>query len=116
MSHRLEKVNDLIRDSVAQIIAKHLSIKKGVFVSVAKVDTSKDLRYARVFISVFPKENQLYVEKTLRKEIYDIQGLLNKSLSMRPLPRIKFVYDDTQQRLGEIEDIFDQIKKEREQP
>ena len=114
MPHRLEKINDLIRDTIAQIIVKHLSLKKDVFVSVTNVDTSKDLRYARVFVSVFPVEHKDYIEKTFARETYHIQGILNKTLRMKPLPRLEFIIDETQQKLGELDEIFEQIRKERE--
>lgn len=112
MSHRIEKVNDLVRDKLAEILAKHLSFKEDVFVSVSKVDTSKDLRYARVFISIFPHNQQDYVFATLKKELYNIQGQLNKRVHLKITPKVEFVHDKSQQNIDEIEKIFRQIHKE----
>lgn len=113
MSHRIEKVNDLVRNNLALIINKETSFKKGVFVSIIKVDTSKDLRYANVFVSVYPAQDRDYAMKTLQKELYKIQRLLNKSLSMKILPRISFRADTVQENVEKLEDIFEQISKEK---
>lgn len=112
MAHRIEKISSLIRKSVSEIISRDLSIKKGVFLTVSKVDTSADLRYARVFVSVFPVEQSDYAQRTLEKEIFRIQKQLNGQLAMKILPKIIFVLDKRQEKVSEIEKIFEQIKKE----
>jgi ribosome-binding factor A len=115
MSHRIEKINDLIRDSIAEILVKHLSFKKGVFVSVTKVDTSKDLRYARVLVSVFPENQQSYAIATLKNELFSIQSQLNKRVNSKSVPKIEFIMDKTQHNVDEIENIFKQIHEEHEE-
>ena len=112
MSHRIEKINDLIRDSVSNIILKHLSMKKGVFVSVLRVDTTKDMRYARVFVSVFPLDQKNYVLVTISKELHRIQGILGKQLSSKVIPKLRFSLDETQQDVSEVEEVFQQIHDE----
>ena len=114
MTSRIQKVNDLIRDNLSEIINKELSLKSDVFVSIVKVDTSKDLRYSRVFISTYPETERSYVKKTLEKEAYNIQGELNKTLSMKILPRIEFKCDKVQEKVEELEKLFDKINKEKQ--
>ena len=109
MPNRLDKVNELIKHVVAEIIERELSLKAGVFITVAKVDTTPDLRYTRVFVSIFPEKEIDYVIKSLKKEIYRIQGALNKKLSMRPLPRIEFKIDLTESKADEIEKLLKEI-------
>ncbi len=109
MPNRLDKVNELIKHVVAEIIERELSLKAGVFITVAKVDTTPDLRYTRVFVSIFPEKEIDYVIKSLKKEIYRIQGVLNKKLSMRPLPRIEFKIDLTESKADEIEKLLKEI-------
>lgn len=106
MTERITKLNKLIKKHLAEILARELSLKSGVFLSVAKVDTTADLRYTRVSISVFPYRDAEYALKTLNKEIYQIQGSLNKKLAMRPLPRIQFVLDSTEEEADKIEKIL----------
>jgi len=109
MSARTVKINELVKQHVNDIILKELSLKSGVFVTIAKVDTTPDLRYTRIFVSVFPEKEIDYVEKTLTKELYRIQGALNKKLHMRPLPKIQFITDLTESKADEIEKLLKQI-------
>ncbi|MDD3487235.1 MAG: 30S ribosome-binding factor RbfA [Candidatus Moranbacteria bacterium] len=109
MSSRILKVNELIRNSIAEIINREMDLSSGVFVTVTKVDTSADLRYARVFVSVYPEKKFGNVLKIIQRKIYFIQGELNKKLSMKPLPRIEFVTDKTEVEAEKIEKLFKEI-------
>jgi ribosome-binding factor A len=109
MSERIVKLNKLFKEHLGEIFQRELSIKPGVFLTIAKVDTTPDIRYTRVSISVFPYKEADYVMKTLSKEIYQIQGALNKKLKMRPLPRIEFILDSTEEEADKIEKILTQI-------
>jgi len=109
MSDRIPKLNKLIKQHLAGIMQRNLSIKPGVFLTISKVDTTPDLRYARISVSVFPDSETNYAIKTLKKESYVLQGVLNKKLSMRPLPRLTFVADMTEAKADVIEKILKDI-------
>ena len=109
MSSRLDRVNELIRTSVAEIISREIDLPPGVFATVTKVDTSADLRYARVFVSVYPEKKFGKTMEFLRKNIYFVQGLLNKKLHMKPLPRIEFIADKTEIEADKIEKILKEL-------
>ncbi len=113
MSERIEKINDFIRDKVSEIIQRELSLKKSVFVSIIKVTTTIDLESAKIMVSVFPEKERDYAMKTLQKEIYRIQGALNKTLQIRCIPKIEFTLDKTQEKVEKLESVFKQIKEER---
>lgn len=108
-TNRIEKINELIKHDIAEIIERELSLKAGVFITVAKVDTTADLRYTRVFVSIFPEKEISYVTKGLEREMYRIQGSLNKKLSMKPLPRIEFKLDLTESKADAIEKLLKEI-------
>lgn len=109
MSFRIESVNELIRGHLGNILAKELDLKPGILATVSRVDTSPDLRYARVFVSVFPEKEIGYVQKAIDNGLYRIQGLLNKKLSMKPIPRLSFAIDLTEARAQEVEDLLKSI-------
>lgn len=114
MSKRIEKVNQLIKETLSKIIKERLSLKNTVFLTIVKVDTSRDLRYSKVFLSVFPETDSNYIKETLRKEKARIHKELHGKLFMKPLPKLRFVIDETQGKISEIDKIFDKIKKENE--
>ena len=106
MSHRIDKINSLIKNQLSLILSRELNLKPGIFLTVSKVDTTKDLRYTRVFISVFPESETHYALKTLEKEIYFLQGELNKKLKIKILPHIEFKIDSTEAKADKIEKIL----------
>ena len=109
MNTRIQKINELIRQNMDEILLKELSFKEGVFVTISKIDTTEDLRYTRVFISIFPESDIAYIVKTLEKELYKIQGKLNRKLHMRPLPKVEFRVDMTESKADEIEKLLKEI-------
>jgi ribosome-binding factor A len=111
MTHsRIDRINELIKETLANIIQEEVEIPTGVFLTVVKVDTSRDLRYARVFVSVFPEKKFQKIIDLLKKRIYSIQGTLNKKLHMKPLPRIEFVAEKTEAEADKIEKLLKEIK------
>lgn len=109
MSNRLPRINELIKKYVSEILARELDLKPGLFLTLSKVDTTPDLRYTRIFVSVFPEQEENYAMKTLKKEAYRIQGVLNKKLHLKILPRIEFFSDHTESRADKIEKILKNI-------
>ncbi len=110
MSYRLEKINALIQRYVSEIINQEINFSSEIFITITRVDTTPDLRYTRIFLSVFPPKNSAYIFKTLKKEMYHLQGSLNKKLSLKPLPRIEFYEDYTEAKADEVEKILDNIR------
>ena len=87
-------------------MTRELSLKQGVFITIAKVDTSKDLRYTRISVSVFPESEANYVKETLKKERPGLQKKLHEKLYMKPLPRISFRIDTTAEEADKVEKIL----------
>jgi ribosome-binding factor A len=112
MRLRVSKINELIKSHINEIILKELSLKSGVFVTVSKVDTTPDLRYTRIFVSIFPEKELDYATKTLTKELRHIQGVLNKKLYMRPLPKVQFITDMTESKADVIEKLLKDISNQ----
>ncbi len=109
MYSRIDRINELIKTTLSEIISRETELPPGIFVTVVKVDTSRDLRYARVFVSVFPEKKFGSAMRALEKKLYSIQGLLNKKLRTKPLPRIEFVVDKTEAEADRIEKILREI-------
>jgi ribosome-binding factor A len=108
-SFRVTKVNELIRQQLSEIINRELSLKPGVFITLSKVDTSKDLRYTRMFVSVFPEEESHYIVETLKKELGGLQKKLHEKLYMKPLPKLSFEIDGTEKEADKVEKILKEL-------
>ena len=113
MSERIAKVNSLIAEKMNDLILREVDFKPGVLVTLVKVKTTKDLRRSDIHISVFPAAGRDYALKTLEHELSRLQRLLHKQLVMKVLPKIKFVYNDTEERAAEVEEIFKRLNEEK---
>jgi len=112
MSNRIKKVNELLRQQVSQLLLKEVDFGN-VLVTITQVETSVDLRCAKIKISVLPNERNELVLKILKKEIFGLQQKLNKKLFMKPVPKISFEIDKIETKAQKIEEILGKIKRAR---
>ena len=114
MSHRILQINGLLREHLANILLRDVNFKESVLVTISKVETSPDLRNARVYISALPETEYDYVMKTLRHERGHVQKELHAKLSMKPMPKISFTFDPTGSKADEIEHLLKILESEGE--
>ena len=111
MNERMNKVNDEIRDKIAEIVEEDVDFEPGVLGTIAGVETSADLRHAKIWVGAFPSEKREEVLRILNKNIYEIQGRLNKETKFRRTPRIAFVIDKSAEHVVKIEKLLREIKE-----
>lgn len=116
MSLRIEKMNELVRDILGELLEREISLKQGVIVTIAKVDTTPDLRYTRISVSVFPEHEEHYAIMTLRHEQSRLQKALHAKLSMKIRPRILIGADHTEQSADVVEKLLREIEQEDGRP
>jgi len=109
MTDRIKKINQLVKEKIANILLKEMSFDKNVLVTVQTVDTSKDLRYAKVGISVIPFEKSEEILKILEKQTSRIQRELNRAIEIKFVPQIKFEIDIGEEKADRIEKILKKI-------
>jgi ribosome-binding factor A len=83
------------------------------FVTITEVKVSPDLRYARVFVSVFgPPEEQKKSLDLLNSEKAFVRQLIGKRFRLRHTPEISFVYDETIEHGARMLQMIEEVKKE----
>jgi ribosome-binding factor A len=113
-SFRIKQVNQVILEDLAKIIQNDIIIPSEALVTVLSVVTSKDLLYSNVVVSIFPKTKTTEVFEFLNKNIFSIQQFLNKKLAMRPVPKIRFELDNTEEEAAKVEALLTKIKESGE--
>jgi len=108
MSHRLAQINELVRQQLNELLLTNVDFPQGCLVTINAVETSKDLRHAKVFISVLPTKLTGKALDRINKNIGHLQFLLNKQLHLRPLPRLRFVIDNTESQASEIDRLINE--------
>lgn len=113
MSFRLKKINELLRKKIGRLILEELDFPKDIVITVTRVETSPDLKHAKVMLSLMPSlKNDYFLEK-LNSNAYKIQRVLNKELRMKYVPKIEFKIDKIEERAARIEELIKEIKKEK---
>ena len=110
---RSERLADLIRAEIAEIIARDLKDPRIGFTTITAVRLSKDRQHAKVFFSVLGSdEQQKETLKGLNSAVGFIRREVCQRLRLRILPEIRFVLDRTGEASARIERLFDQIKSD----
>ncbi len=96
-SNRIGRINDEIqRELSAQLRRLKDPRVSGVgMVSVTRVDTTGDLRYARVYISVLDKDREKDALKGLKSAAGFLRRELGAALRLRYTPELQFIADDS---------------------
>lgn len=109
MSHRLAKVNELLKQELGKIIFQEEEFGRGVLMTILDAKSSSDLRNATVVISVLPTQKGEEVMKKLTAHLGPLQHQLNKTLNMHPVPRIRFVLDSTEEESQNIAILLNKL-------
>ena len=93
---RMRRVNEAVREVLSAHITEDLKDPRVGFVTVTAVETSPDLRRARVFVSVLgePAERDDALAG-LRSSAGFLQSKLGTELTMKRTPTLEFVYDES---------------------
>ena len=119
---RLQRLNDQLRDEISQLIL-HGDVKDprvNTFLSINRVEVTKDLAYAKVFVSTFLTDHQLENGVDgLNAAAGFIQREIAKKLRIRQFPKLQFVVDygmkegfKMVQKLNELEKATEQSSDE----
>ena len=111
---RTDRLNSEFKKEIYEIIARRLNDPDITeMVSVLKVDVSRDLSTAKVFISVFSKD-ELKRDKTfnaIKANAKRIRFELGGSMKIRIVPELTFILDDSMEYSDKINKIFAEIEK-----
>ena len=100
---RIRRVNEAVREVLSEAITTELKNPRVGFVTVTAVDTSPDLRHARVFVSVLgdEKEREESLAGLTSAHSY-LQSRVASRLRLKHTPKLDFVYDPSAERVMRI--------------
>ena len=99
MAQRMRRVNELMREVIGSAITSELEDPRIGFVTVTSVDTSPDLRSARVYVSVLGDEAERQATLAgLRSSHGVLQAAIASEMRIKRTPTLSFHYDDTPER------------------
>ncbi len=116
MSHRIERLNHLIRQEISELLQRHVKDPRlGNFIAITDVVTSPDLRTAKIYISHLGTEAD---KQATIAAITAASGFFRKELAnnlrLRRVPELTFYWDDSIERGAHIEELLDRVSFEKE--
>ncbi|MHC4984751.1 MAG: 30S ribosome-binding factor RbfA [Planctomycetota bacterium] len=121
MTRRTERVGNLLRNTIADVIMRRLSDPRinPAVISITRVEVTEDLMEAKVFVSIMGDEaEQRTALRALQHAAGHIQDLVRKEVSLRHTPVLDFRADEqfkkTMETLSIIQQAMDEIHQKEE--
>ena len=93
--NRIDRINEEIQRELASLIPMVKDPRVTGMISVMAVDTTTDLRYAKVFISILNKSDEQQVMRGLKSAAGWLRRELGHRLQLRYTPELSFVLDES---------------------
>jgi len=104
----MRRVNEAVREVVSVRIAEGLRDPRIGFVTVTSVDTSPDLRQARVYVSVLGNSEERDATMAGLESAHGVLQLaVARELRMKHTPTLQFVFDESIERGMRISELLD---------
>lgn len=108
---RVEKVREMIKQEVSNILLNDIKDPRVKFVSVTEVEATNDLRHAKIYISLYGNEE----EKTatlegLERSLGFIRTEIAKRIRLRFAPELSFCVDKSMEYSDHIEKLLKKIQ------
>lgn len=117
VKERVNRLNSLLKEVISEVIKRDVrNPHVAELVTVTRVDITKDLHYAKVWVSVIGSEQQKAETLTaLQSAAGFIAVNASKKVVMRYFPELTFKLDDSVEKHMRIESLIQEISKEREE-
>jgi ribosome-binding factor A len=103
----MRRVDEAVREVLSDAIAKEIKDPRVGFVTVTAVNTSRDLRHARVYVSVLGDEQERAASLDgLRSAHGYLQGVIATELALKHTPTLVFEYDETVERAARLTQLM----------
>ena len=111
MSMRMEKINSEIQKNIAEVIRDEVQDPAVGFISITRVETTLDLQESKVYFSLLDDKKYQEVEKILETMKKVIRWSLGKRLTLKTLPDLRFIPDDTIKYSVDIYTKIEEVRK-----
>lgn len=111
-SLRLERVRELLKRQIGEVIRRELPLEKAGLITVNDVSVASDLHSATVFVGIAGTEEQARKGfQLLQKERKRIQSLVGHAVVLKYTPQLRFIMDESISRGNRVLKILDELEK-----
>ena len=110
-SNRIPRINDAIQKELSALLrtVKDPRVSEGML-TITHVDTTSDLRYARVYISALRCDDEKALLKGLKSASGYLRHQLGQAIDLRYTPELQFFMDDSIAHGAHILDLLNHVK------
>lgn len=116
MKIKMERVNSELAKQITKIISEDIKDPRlhNAIVGVTKLYTTPDLKYAKVYLSIYAENEEARQEAyyTICRSRSFIRNMLKDTVQIRLLPELNFLIDDSVDYSIKIDNILNQIKEQ----
>lgn len=112
-SRKVSKMNTAIFKEFSKALHKEIGGEFANICTLVKVDTTPDLRYAKVFLSVYPEHTAPSTLKKLSKLLPEIRRSVASNIRTRSIPKISLISDSTEKQAQIVENLLKDIESEK---
>jgi len=111
MPKRVDRINGLLRQQISELISRGIKDPRlNALITITQVQTSSDLRSARVFVSVMgDQETKNSTMEGLRSAATFMRRELRGRLSLRYVPFMTFLMDNTMEDTSRLLTVLDSL-------
>lgn len=111
MSLRLERVRELLKREIGEVIRRELPVNDAGLINVNDLEVAPNLKNATVFIGILGGKTQKDKGmEMLEKNRKRIQGLVAKGVVLKYTPRLRFVLDESVERGNRVLRILEELE------
>lgn len=108
-NHKQGRLNEEVKRELSHIITEVKDPRIPAMPTIVSVKVAGDLSHATVFISFLGSYNEIEVKRGLRAASGFIRKRLGESLSLRAVPELSFVLDDSMEHGAKIDRLLREI-------
>lgn len=109
---RMGRINEEIQRSLSELIRTVKDPRVHGLLSITAVDTTADLKYAKVYVSSLDQSDMKEVLKGLKSASGYLRRELGHSLSLRATPELTFIQDDSMVKGAHILRVMEDLDRE----
>ena len=110
MNVKIDRINHELQRQISEIISQEIKDPRigNAVVGITKVSTTPDLKYSKIFVSIYSKDTveQKEAFDTIVRSSQFIRNSLKNKVKMRVIPELHFIQDKTEEQGSRIDEIL----------
>lgn len=112
---RIDRIAEMVQRKLAQVIQQEITDPRlPAFITISGVVVSKDLRHAKIYFTTLQGDHA-QTAAILNSAASYLRTTLAKSMSLRTVPQLRFIYDESIEYGKQLSRLIDKVDDSDEQ-